>query len=95
MTSFVGETLDAAEGQVLSPTRLVLCHHAHALDGMLSHAVEEVVHYAWLSGNTHVNLLDNVLVVAARGEEESSKHREEQEMLVILFLFTFIVFIFS
>jgi hypothetical protein len=46
---------------------------------MLSHAVEEIVHNARFSGNIHDNFLGNVFVIivaAARGEGESSKHHE-------------------
>ena len=50
------------------------------LYGVLSHAVEEVVHHARFGGNTHVHFLGNVFVVvivaAARGQGEGSKYRE-------------------
>ena len=78
MTSFVSEAFDFAKVQVLPLSRLVFRHHLHTLDGMLSQAVEEVIHNAWFSGNIHDNFLGNVFVIiiaAARGEGESSKCR--------------------
>ena len=96
MASFVSKTLNFAEVQVLPSARLVFCHHPHALDGMLSHAVEEVVHNARFCGNIHDNFLGNVFVIivaAARCEGESSKHRKGESPNLHCFHFYYFFFV--
>jgi hypothetical protein len=64
---------------------------------MLSHAIEEIVHHARFSGNAHINLIGNVLVIivaAARDEgEQCNAHHKDVSPDFHCFHFCYVLYV--